>query len=84
MRRRCSDVVSSLTVEEDWLVVKMTGMANKHEYDLEQNYLRIIMIEDVNQLEDVFEAVVTGVLNLRHAVYHSAKAGLTHVASYTF
>jgi hypothetical protein len=39
MRRRCSDVVSSLTVEEDWLVVKMTEMANKHEYDLEQNYL---------------------------------------------
>jgi hypothetical protein len=36
-------------------------------------------MEDVDRLEDVLEAVVTGAVNTRHAAYLSAKAGLSRV-----
>jgi hypothetical protein len=45
---------------------------------------RFTLMEDVDRLEDVLEAVVTGAVNTRHAVYLSAKAGLSRVASYEF
>jgi hypothetical protein len=41
-------------------------------------------MEDVDWLEDVLEAVVTGAVNTRHAAYLSAKAGMSRVASYEF
>jgi glycogen debranching enzyme len=41
-------------------------------------------MEDVDRLEDVLEAVVTGAVNTRHAAYLSAKAGMSRVASYEF
>jgi hypothetical protein len=86
--REMTDAVSNLTLEEDKLNARMAEVADKHEFDIERNYRmaahRFIMMEDVDQLEDILEAVVTGVVSPRHAVYLSAKAGLSHVASFTF
>jgi hypothetical protein len=45
---------------------------------------RFTLMEDVDRLEDILEAVVTGVVNTRHAAFLSAQAGLSRVASFEF
>jgi hypothetical protein len=86
--RDLTNAIGNMTVEEDKLAARVSEMADKHEFDLERSYRmsahRFILMEDVDQLEDILEAVVTGAVNSRHAVYLSAKAGLSHVASFAF
>ena len=81
-------VIGNLTQEEEKVMAMLKDIAEKHEFDMERNYRmaahRFTMMEDVDQLEDIVEAVLSGKVNSRHAVYLSAKAGLSHVASYQF
>jgi hypothetical protein len=45
---------------------------------------RFTLMEDVDRLENVLEAILTGAVNTRHAAYLSSKAGLSRVASYEY
>jgi hypothetical protein len=42
----------------------------------------VVVLEDIDKLEDVLQALWTGTVNTRHAVYLSSRAGLTQVATF--
>jgi hypothetical protein len=54
------------------------------EREMRMDAHRFTLMEDVDRLEDILEAVVTGVANTRHAAFLSAQAGLSRVASFEF
>ncbi len=54
------------------------------ERELRMDVHRFTLMEDVDRLEDILEAVVTGVVNTRHAAFLSAQAGLSRVATFEF
>jgi hypothetical protein len=80
--------ISNLTMEEDKMESRLSEIEQKHKSDQERGIRmaahRFTLMEDVDRLEDVLEAVVTGSVNTRHAAYLSAKAGMSRVASYEF
>jgi hypothetical protein len=80
--------VGNITEEEERMEGRLRGLEEKHDLDRERavrmSAHRFTLMEDVDRLEDVLEAVVTGAVNTRHAAYLSSKAGLSRVASYEF
>jgi hypothetical protein len=80
--------IGNITMEEDKMESRMSKLERKHNSDKDRGVRmaahRFTLMEDVDRLEDVLEAVVTGSVNTRHAAYLSAKAGMSRVASYEF
>jgi hypothetical protein len=80
--------VGNITMEEDKLESRVSELEQKHKSDKDRDSRmaahRFTLMEDVDRLEDVLEAVVTGGVNTRHAAFLSTKAGLSRVASYEF
>jgi hypothetical protein len=80
--------VENITKEEDRMESRVSELERRHKADKDRDIRmaahRFTLMEDVDRLEDVLEAVVTGAVNTRHAAYLSAKAGLSRVASYEF
>ena len=80
--------ISNITMEEDRMESRVSELERKHNSDKDRavrmSAHRYTLMEDVDRLEDVLEAVVTGAVNTRHAAYLSAKAGMSRVASYEF
>jgi hypothetical protein len=86
--KEITQAIGNLTDDEERLEGKLRTLEETHSLDKERgirmNGHRFTLMEDVDRLEDVLEAVVTGAVNTRHAAYLSAKAGLSRVASYEF
>jgi hypothetical protein len=80
--------IGNITEEEDRMEGKLRAIEEKHDLDRERgvrmNAHRFTLMEDVDRLEDVLEAVVSGAVNTRHAAYLSAKAGMSRVASFEY
>jgi hypothetical protein len=80
--------IGNITMEEDRMESRVSELEKRHNTDRDRGSRmaahRFTLMEDVDRLEDVLEAVVTGAVNTRHAAYLSAKAGLSRVASYEF
>jgi hypothetical protein len=80
--------IGNITMEEDKMESRMIELERKHSSDQDRGVRmaahRFTLMEDVDRLEDVLEAVETGSVNTRHAAYLSAKAGMSRVASYEF
>jgi hypothetical protein len=80
--------VGNITEEEEKMEGKLRALEEKHDLDRERavrmNAHRFTLMEDVDRLEDVLEAIVTGSANTRHTAYLSSKAGLSSVTSYEF
>jgi hypothetical protein len=86
--REIVSAIGNLSVEEDKVVERVDVLEEKYrldkERDLRMDAHRFTLMEDVDRLEDILEAVVTGVVNTRHAAFLSAQAGLSRVASFEF
>jgi hypothetical protein len=86
--RELTMAVGNITMEEDRLESRVSELEQKHKSDKDRDSRmaahRFTLMEDVDRLEDVLEAVVTGAVSTRHAAYLSAKAGMYRVASYEF
>jgi hypothetical protein len=86
--KELTQAIVNITDEEEKIEGKLRSLEEKHTLDRERgvrmNGHRFTLMEDVDRLEDVLEAVVTGAVNTRHAAYLSAKAGLSRVASYEY
>jgi hypothetical protein len=86
--KELTQAIGNLTDDEERMEGKLRALEETHSLDKERgirmNGHRFTLMEDVDRLEDVLEAVVTGAVNTRHAAYLSAKAGLSRVASYEF
>jgi hypothetical protein len=80
--------IGNLSAEEDKVMERIDVLEEKYRLDRERELRmdahRFTLMEDVDRLEDILEAVVTGVVNTRHAAFLSALAGLLHVASFEF
>jgi hypothetical protein len=80
--------IGNITAEEDRMESRVSELEKRHKADKDRDSRmaahRFTLMEDVDRLEDVLEAVVTGAVNTRHAAYLSAKAGMSRVASYEF
>jgi hypothetical protein len=80
--------IGNITMEEDRMESRVSELERKHNADKDRGSRmaahRFTLMEYVDRLEDVLEAVVTGAVNTRHAAYLSAKAGMSRVASYEF
>jgi len=81
---------SNLSREEETLHSMISSLQYQHDlYKGKQARLaayQSIVHDDIDRLEDQIEAVWTGQVNTRHAVFLSSRAGLSQVAafSYTF
>jgi hypothetical protein len=86
--RELTMAIGNITDEEEKIEERLRGLEESHNIDIERGVRmsghRFTLMEDVDRLEDVLEAVVTGAVNTRHAAYPSSKAGLSRVASYEF
>jgi hypothetical protein len=75
-------------MEEDKVVERVDVLEEKYRLDKERELRmdahRFTLMEDVDRLEDILEAVVTGMVNTRHAAFLSAQAGLSRVAFFEF
>jgi hypothetical protein len=84
--RSVTDVIGNITREEEVLGKHLETLAKKHTQDIGRltrfNTHRHIVLEDIDKLEDILEAVWTGVANTRHSVYLSSRAGLQQVATF--
>jgi hypothetical protein len=62
--------VGNITMEEDKLESRVSELEQKHKSDKDRDSRmaahRFTLMEDVDRLEDVLEAVVTGGVNTRH------------------
>jgi hypothetical protein len=80
--------IGNITEEEDRIEGRMRTIEENHNLDrdrsMRMNAHRFPLMEDVDRLEDILEAVVSGAVNTRHAAYLSAKAGLSRVASFEY
>jgi hypothetical protein len=80
--------IGNLSAEEDRVVERVDVLEEKYwldkERELRMDAHRFTLMEDVDRLEDILEAVVTGVVNTRHAAFLSAQAALSRVASFEF
>jgi hypothetical protein len=86
--REIVSAIGNLSAEEDKVVERVDVLEEKYRLDKERELRmdahRFTLMEDVDRLEDILEAVVTGVVNTRHAAFLSAQAGLSRVASFEF
>jgi hypothetical protein len=86
--REIVSAIGNLTAEEDKIVDRVDMLEEKYRLDKERELRmdahRFTLMEDVDRLEDILEAVVTGVVNTRHAAFLSAQAGLSRVATFEF
>jgi hypothetical protein len=86
--REIVSAIGNLSAEEDKAVERIDVLEEKYrldrERDLRMDAHRFTLMEDVDRLEDILEAVVTGVVNTRHAAFLSAQAGLSRVATFEF
>jgi hypothetical protein len=86
--REIVSAIGNLSAEEDKAVESIDVLEEKYrldkERDLRMDAHRFTLMEDVDRLEEILEAVVTGVVNTRHAAFLSAQAGLSRVATFEF
>jgi ribosomal 50S subunit-associated protein YjgA (DUF615 family) len=84
--RSVTDVIGNITREEEVLGHHLEKLARKHTQDISKITRfathRHVILDDIDQLEDILEALWTGVVNTRHAVYLSSRAGLKQVAKF--
>jgi hypothetical protein len=80
--------IGNLSVGEDKALERIDVLEEKMGVEsarrLRMDGHRFTLMEDVDRLEDILEAVVTGVVNTRHAAFLSSKAGLSRVATFEF
>jgi ribosomal 50S subunit-associated protein YjgA (DUF615 family) len=84
--RSVTDVIGNITREEEVLGHHLEKLAKKHTQDVSKITRfathRQVILDDIDKLEDILEALWTGVVNTRHAVYLSSRAGLKQVATF--
>ncbi len=72
--------IGNIIEEEDKLKDRLRRVEEKHNLDRERsvkmNGHRFTLMQDMDKLQDVLVAVMTGAMNTRHTAYLSAKAGL--------
>ena len=79
---------ANISREEESLMGRLQGLTEQHHRDrtltskLMTHYK--IFIEDLSMLEDILEAVWTGMVNARHSTYLSSRAGLHGVATFQY
>jgi hypothetical protein len=80
-------VYANLSREEEGLAARLESVSEQHFTDREilsrQLALSRLALDDIEELEDVLEAIRLGTVNTRHAVRLSSKAGLKSVASFS-
>ena len=86
--KELTQAIGNITAEEDRMEGRLQGVIEQQGRDRERSLRmdghRFTLMEDVDRLEDILEAVVTGVVNTRHSAYLSSKAGLSRVASFEY
>jgi ribosomal 50S subunit-associated protein YjgA (DUF615 family) len=84
--RSVTDVIGNITREEEVLGHHLEKLAKKHTQDVSKITRfathRQVILDDMDKLEDILEALWTGTVNTRHAVYLSSRAGLKQVATF--
>jgi hypothetical protein len=75
--------IGNLTADGDRVMERIDTLEEKHDQD-RQRSLRMdghhfALMEDVDRLEDIMEAVVPGAVNTQHAAFLTSKAGLSCV-----
>jgi hypothetical protein len=85
-KRSVTDVIGNITREEEVLGHHLVRLAKKHNQDVSKltrfNTHRHVVLDEIDKLEDILEALWTGVVNTRHAVFLSSRAGLKQVATF--
>jgi hypothetical protein len=80
--------IGNLSADGEWALECIDVLEEKYRVDQERELRmdahRFTLMEDVDRLEDILEAVVTGVVNTRHAAFLSSQAGLSRVATFEF
>jgi hypothetical protein len=80
--------IGNLSADGERALERIDVLEEKYRVDQERELRmdahRFTLMEDVDRLEDILEAVVTGVVNTRHAAFLSAQAGLSRVATFEF
>jgi hypothetical protein len=78
----------NLSADGEKALERINVPEEKHKVDQERRLRmdahRFTLMEDGDRLEDILEAVVTGVVNTRHAAFLSSQAGLSRVAPFEF
>ena len=83
-----SSAIANVTREEETLFTHLQSLSNTHHEDrikaskLLTHYK--VFMDDADKLEDILEAVWTGVVNVRHSTYLSSRAGLQKVAAFKY
>ena len=86
--KELTQAIGNITAEEDKMEGRLQVVIEQQSRDRERSLRmdghRFTLMEDVDRLEDILEAVVTGVVNTRHSAYLSSMAGLSRVASFEY
>jgi hypothetical protein len=84
--RSVTDVIGNITREEEVLGHHLEKLAKKHTQDVSKITRfathKHVILDDIDKLEDILEALWMGVVNTRHAVYLSSRAFLKQVATF--
>jgi hypothetical protein len=80
--------IGNLSADGDKALERIDVLEEKYRLDKERD-LRMdahcfTLMEDVDRLEDILEAVVTGAVNTRHAAFLSTQARLSRVVAFEF
>jgi hypothetical protein len=80
--------IGNLSAEGDKALERIDVLEERYRLDKERELRmdahRFTLMEDVDRLEDILEAVVTGAVNTRHAAFLSTQAGLSRVTAFEF
>jgi uncharacterized NAD(P)/FAD-binding protein YdhS len=80
--------IGNLSADGDKALERIDVLEEKYRLDKERDFRmdahRFTLMEDVDRLEDILEAVVTGAVNTRHAAFLSTQAGLSRVVAFEF
>jgi hypothetical protein len=80
--------IGNLSADGGKVMERIDVLEERHKMDQERELRmdghRFTLMEDVDRMEDILEAVVTGTVNTRHAAFLSTKAGLSRVATFEF
>ncbi len=77
---------ATIMTEEEGLTTRVRDMEEKHKKEISEvkrNVIyRSLVQEDVDKMEDILEAVQTGICNTRHSTFLSSRAGLNKLLTF--